>query len=64
MLAKNPTHYGATFQLATALEQAGKQDEAKPYWKKTLEMAETNKDTQTAAIARKHLGKKVFGGFE
>lgn len=64
VLAKNPTHYGATFQLATALEQAGKHDDAKPYWSKTLEMAEAIKDTQTAAIARKYLGKtQTFGGF-
>ncbi len=63
--AKNPKHYGATFQLATALEKAGKLDEAKPLWTQTLEMAEAIKDTQTAAIARKHLGKSaVFGGFE
>lgn len=65
VLAKNPKHYGATFQLASALEQAGKRDEAKPLWTKTLDMAEAIKDTQTAAIARKHLGKTaVFGGFE
>lgn len=64
VLAKNPKHYGATFQLATALEQAGKHSEAKPFWAKTLEMAEEIKDTQTAATARKHLGKTVvFGGF-
>lgn len=65
VLAKNPTHYGATFQLASALEQAGKHNEAKPFWAKTLEMADAIKDTQTAAIARKHLGKTVvFGGFQ
>ena len=67
VLAKNPNHYGATFQLATALEQAGKRDEAKPYWSKSLEMAEAIKDSQTAAIARKYLGKTtptVFGGFQ
>ena len=65
VLAKNPTHYGATYQLATALEQAGKHEEAKPYWSKTLEMAEANKDSKTAAIARKHLGKTLmFGGFQ
>lgn len=64
VLAKNPTHYGATYQLAAALEQAGKKDEAKPYWKKTLEMAEAMNDTKTAAIARKNLGKTpVFGAF-
>lgn len=65
VLAKNPKHYGATFQLATALEKAGKRDEAKPLWTKTLEMAEAIKDTQTAAIARKHMEpRKIFGGFD
>jgi tetratricopeptide (TPR) repeat protein len=65
VLAKNPTHYGATYQLAAALEQAGKKDEAKPYWKKTLEMAEAMKDSKTAAIARKNLGQTpVFGAFQ
>jgi tetratricopeptide (TPR) repeat protein len=64
VLAKNPKHYGATFQLATALEQTGKHDEAKPYWTKALEMAEAINDTKTAAIARKYLGKtQIFGGF-
>ena len=66
VLGKNPTHYGATYQLATALEQAGKREEAKPYWNKTLQMAEANNDTKTAAIARKYLGQTapVFGGFQ
>lgn len=65
VLSKNPTHYGATFQLAMALEQAGRREEAQPYWSKTLEMAEATRDSKTAAIARKHLGKTVmFGGFQ
>ena len=54
VLAKNPNHYGAHFQLARALDQAGKPDEARPYWLKMLTMARSIKDQQTidAATAR------------
>src|SRR5262249_25096656 len=34
VLARNPTHYGATFQLAAALDAAGKRAEARPLWKR------------------------------
>src|SRR5688500_15769654 len=47
-LAENPSHYGATFQLAAALEAAGRRDEAKPYWEKALKMAEEHGDVETA----------------
>ncbi len=40
VLDKNPTHYGATYQIATALDRAGKRDEATSYWEKVLAMAE------------------------
>ncbi len=64
VLAKNPQHYGATFQLATALDKAGKRDEAKPIWSKVAEMADANGDKESANAARKRLGnEKVFGGF-
>jgi hypothetical protein len=33
VLAENPTHHGATFQLAAALDAAGKRAEARPLWK-------------------------------
>lgn len=57
VLVKNPNHYGANFQLAVALDRAGKPTEARPYWEKALQMAETYKDENTAASARQRLGK-------
>ncbi|MCC6524982.1 MAG: hypothetical protein IT373_20160, partial [Polyangiaceae bacterium] len=56
VLAENPTHYGATFQLAKALELAGREQEARAAWGKVLEMAEGYGDAATAAEARSHLG--------
>jgi tetratricopeptide (TPR) repeat protein len=55
VLAANPTHYGATYQLAAALEAAGRRDEARPLWEKTLALAESYGDQQTAATARAKL---------
>jgi len=55
VLEHNPNHYGATFQLAAALEAAGRPDEARPLWEKMLAMAESHDDKQTAATARAHL---------
>ena len=59
MLAKNPEHYGAVYQLAVSLERAGKPAEARPLWEKSLAMAETIKDEKTAETARKRLGLPV-----
>lgn len=56
VLEKNPTHYGATYQVATALDRAGRRSEAQPYWEKTLSMAEASRDEKTAAVARARLG--------
>lgn len=55
MLERNPTHYGATFQLAMALDRAGKAAEARPLWEQVLRMAEGYRDTQTAETARVRL---------
>ena len=55
VLALNPNHYGATYQLATALDRAGKRDEARPLWEKVLKMAEGYKDQPTADTARARL---------
>ena len=57
VLAKNPEHYGANFQLAVALDRAGKPAEAVPQWEKSLAMAEAIKDETTADRARKRLGR-------
>jgi Tfp pilus assembly protein PilF len=58
VLARNPTHYGATFQLATALDAAGKRAEARPLWKKMLDMSVVVNDTKTANAARARLASK------
>lgn len=55
VLQRNPSHYGATFQLAMALDRAGKPGEARPIWQKALKMAEGYNDRETAATARNHL---------
>lgn len=56
VLAKNPEHYGANYQLAVALDRSGKAAEARPLWEKSLAMAEAIKDENTAESARKRLG--------
>ena len=56
VLAANPTHCGATFQLAAALDAAGRPDEARPLWQKMLGLAEQAGDQRTIAMARAHLG--------
>jgi cytochrome c-type biogenesis protein CcmH/NrfG len=58
VLARNPTHYGATYQLATALDRAGKPAEARPLWEKVATMAEAYKDQKTLATARARLARK------
>lgn len=56
VLALSPTHYGATYQLAVALDGAGKREEATPLWRMVLEMAGTYNDVATARTARARLG--------
>jgi Flp pilus assembly protein TadD len=55
VLDRNPTHYGATYQLAAALDAAGRRDEARPLWEKMLQMAEASQDLKTANAARARL---------
>src|SRR2546426_11592496 len=55
VLARNPTHYGATFQRATALDRLGKPAEARPLWDKVLQMAEGYPDQKTADAVRARL---------
>jgi Tfp pilus assembly protein PilF len=57
VLALNPAHYGATFQLAMALDRSGKPAEARPFWEKALKMAEGYNDTRTAEAARERLAR-------
>jgi len=54
-LEYNPTHYGANYQLASALDAADKADEARPLWEKVLRMADETHDEKTASTARAHL---------
>ena len=58
VLDRNAGHYGATFQLATALDRAGKPVEARPEWERVLKMAEGFNDAQTAATARARLSER------
>lgn len=58
ILKRNPTHYGALYQLATALDQAKKPAEARPLWEKVLKMAEAMPDEKTVAAARARLSQK------
>lgn len=55
VLARNPSHFGATLQLAKALDRAGRPDEALPVWRRMLEMAEAVGNAETAAVARARL---------
>ena len=55
VLEKNPTHYGATYQLAVALDKTGKPAEARPLWIKFLGMATAVKDDKNADVARARL---------
>ena len=48
----------ATFQLAMALDRAGKPAEARPLWEKALKMAEGYNDKATADAARARLTAK------
>jgi hypothetical protein len=55
VLRRNPAHYGATFQLAAALDAAGKAADARAVWKTVLGMAEAYGDKSTADFARARL---------
>jgi Flp pilus assembly protein TadD len=55
LLAKNPTHYGATYQLAAVLDRMGQPAQARPLWVKVLGMATTYKDDKTLQAARDRL---------
>ncbi len=58
ILKRSPGHYGATFQLATALDQAKKPAEARPVWEKVLKLSEATADEKTASTARARLAQK------
>jgi tetratricopeptide (TPR) repeat protein len=55
ILARNPQHYGATFQLARTLDLAGNPTESRPLWDKMIKWAEASGDAATLEEARKRL---------
>jgi len=55
VLERNPRHYGATFQLAMALDGSGRRTEARLQWGKALRMAEKYHDKGIADIVRARL---------
>jgi len=55
VLERKPDHYGAMYQLASALDKSGRRAEARPFWEKVLAMATTYKDDNTAETARTRL---------
>ena len=55
ILKKQPGHYGARYQLAVALEGAGRREEALATWRRFLSMAERTSDEEYAAVARDHI---------
>jgi Tfp pilus assembly protein PilF len=55
ILARNRTHYGATYQLAVALDRAGRKADAKAVWQRVLPMAIQFKDQKTIDTARARL---------
>ncbi|MBI5480833.1 MAG: hypothetical protein HY906_18385 [Deltaproteobacteria bacterium] len=55
ILERNPDHYGANFQLATALERGGQKLEARVRWARVLKLAQRFADEKVAAEARARL---------
>jgi hypothetical protein len=55
VLARDPEHYGATLQLAKALDASGIGAEAAQWWNRVLTLALEAGDSVTAATARKRL---------
>ena len=56
VLAKNPSHYGAHYQLAVAMDRGGKPLEARAEWNEVLRLAESFNDSVSAQAARARLG--------
>lgn len=52
VLQRTPTHYGAQYQLAMALDRGGRPVEARPHWDTVLTRAEAINDSSTVRTAR------------
>jgi hypothetical protein len=55
VLTENPNHYGAQFQLATALDRLGRYAESRPIWERVATLARSYNDSETLNTARAHL---------
>lgn len=55
VLERNPSHYGATYQLAEAYDRMGQHAVARPLWERALTMATTYKDERTIQLVRARL---------
>lgn len=64
VLSSQPGHYGATFQLARALDAAGRPEQARPYWVKMFSMAEAAKDKDTLNSVRERLARPDVPGLD
>lgn len=58
LLALNPSHYGAHYQLAVALDRLGRTAEARQLWQRVQTLAESYNDATTARAARERLARK------
>ena len=58
LLAINPSHYGAHYQLAVALDRLGRQGDARVLWEKVATMARTYADESTLRAARERLARR------
>ena len=58
LLALNPAHYGAHYQLAMALDRLGRTDEARLLWQRVLRLAEGYGDQSTIRSARERLARR------
>ena len=57
VLERSPRHYGAAYQLAASLDQAGEEREAVAVWRTVLRMAEGDHDQATADAVRARLAR-------
>jgi len=55
VLARSPEHYGATFQLATALDRAKRTGESRAVWERVIVLSARYGDAPTGEIARLRL---------
>ncbi len=58
VLAMNAEHFGATLQLAKALDQTGRSDEAIVVWQRVLTLADAVQNGETSAMARQRLARR------